>query len=189
MSESDGTVIGVTKLVDNGPDSDRWNLVVLGDGYRSDKLDKYHEDVETVWGAIQSTAPFDELREAINLHCVDVASAESGAKDPATGANPRTYFDATFGTIWNGKPLDRLLTVDDGLAVITAQDLVPATHQILVIVNSSKYGGSGGPDVAVCSTEKQASEIAIHEIGHAGFKLADEYDYGSGTYAGRSHPR
>jgi hypothetical protein len=188
MSETDGTVNGVTKIVDRGLDSERWNLVVLGDGYRDDELAQYQMDVDTVWRAIETTAPFDDWLDAINVHRVDVASAESGAGDPATGDGPRTYFDATFGTVWNGEPLDRLLTVDDDLARITAQDLVPEAHQILVIVNSSKYGGSGGPDVAVCSMGEQATEIAIHEIGHSGFKLADEYDYGRGLHASGPEP-
>ena len=33
MGVNDGTIIGVTKVVDNGPDSSQWNLVIFGDGY------------------------------------------------------------------------------------------------------------------------------------------------------------
>ena len=47
-------------------------------------------------------------------------------------------------------------------------------NQVLCIVNSTKYGGSGG-SVATCSVDPQANEIAIHEIGHSAFGLADEY--------------
>ena len=35
MSASDGYVVGTTKIVDHGSDSVRWNLVILGDGYRA----------------------------------------------------------------------------------------------------------------------------------------------------------
>ena len=38
MSTSEGYVIGTTKLVDHGPDSARWNLVILGDGYQASEL-------------------------------------------------------------------------------------------------------------------------------------------------------
>lgn len=30
MSASDGYVVGTTKVVDHGPDSARWNLVIIG---------------------------------------------------------------------------------------------------------------------------------------------------------------
>ena len=38
MSTSEGYVIGTTKLVDHGPDSARWNLVILGDDYQACEL-------------------------------------------------------------------------------------------------------------------------------------------------------
>jgi hypothetical protein len=44
----------------------------------------------------------------------------------------------------------------------------------LVVVNTPLYGGSGGP-VAVFSTDPRAVEIALHEMGHTAFHLADEY--------------
>jgi len=34
MSTSDGMVGTATKVVDNGPGDSRWDLVVMGDGYR-----------------------------------------------------------------------------------------------------------------------------------------------------------
>jgi hypothetical protein len=78
--------------------------------------------------------------------------------------------------------LDRLLTVDASRARADAIAQLAQTHQVLVIVNSSKYGGSGGL-VAVCSTDAAAAKIAIHEIGHSAYGLADEYE-GAGTATG-----
>ena len=49
----------------------------------------------------------------------------------------------------------------------------------IVIVNSPIYGGSGGA-VAVYSLNPAAVEIALHEMGHTAYGLADEYS----TYAG-----
>ena len=61
---------------------------------------------------------------------------------------------------------------------------MPLRHQVLRIVNSAKYGGAGGT-VATCSTNVSAAQIAIHEIGHSAFGLADEYGgNGTGTPAG-----
>ena len=54
---------------------------------------------------------------------------------------------------------------------------------MLVVVNSQIYGGSGGP-VGVFSLAPGATEIALHEMGHTAFGLADEYAY----YAGGVEP-
>ena len=64
-----------------------------------------------------------------------------------------------------------------------ASDRVPEWDMILVLVNSTVYGGSGGA-VATSSTHPSASEIVIHEIGHTAFGLADEYEYYAGCGSG-----
>ncbi len=186
MSVSDGSVGGITKVVDHGPPSMRWNLVILGDGYQASEMAKFHTDVENFLDDMYQVPPYDELWCGINVYRIDVTSTDSGADDPTTcggtGATPRTYYDATFCSPWNGTRLERLLTVDSARAKADALAKLPETDQVLVIVNSSKYGGAGG-QVATCSTNAQASEIAIHEIGHSAFGLADEYEDG-GTAGG-----
>ena len=94
-----------------------------------------------------------------------------------TGTSRDTYFDASFAGTSGGNVVDRLLVVDAGLAIDVASARVPEVHQVVVVVNSKVYGGSGGA-VAVCSTESSAGEIVIHEIGHSAFGLADEYEGG-----------
>jgi len=186
MGASDGSVGGTTKIVDHGSPSSRWDLVVLGDGYRAGELGKYHTDVQAFVDRMRVTPPFDELWCAVNVWRVDVTSTESGADEPTDcggpGTTPRTFFDATFCSLWGSTRLERLLTVDSGRADTAALAAVPLRNQTLVIVNSSKYGGSGG-QIATCSTHAQAAEIAIHEIGHSAFGLADEYENG-GTASG-----
>lgn len=185
MSEDDGHVVGATQIVDHGPDTERWNLVVVGDGYQKAELDDYRDDVEDLVEAIRQTPPLDDLFRAINVHRVDVVSTDSGADDPdecsgGSGTTADTYFDATYcSTGPGGERVERLLTIDSGLALDVATEHVPNRHQVLCIVNSAKYGGSGGA-IATCSTHAQASEIAIHELGHSAFGLADEYG-GEGT--------
>jgi IgA Peptidase M64 len=185
MSASDGNIVGTTKIVDNGPGNFRWDLVIVGDGYQASELAQYHTDVENFLTRFRATPPFDELFSGINVHRVDVVSTDSGADDPAdcpepgvppgTGATPRTYFDATFCSVGpGGVRLACLLTIDSTSAKSVASAQVPLRNQVLCLVNSSKYGGSGG-DVATCSTNAQAAEIAIHELGHSAFHLADEY--------------
>ena len=44
----------------------------------------------------------------------------------------------------------------------------------IIVANTTEYGGSGG-DVAVFSCDELAGHIAIHELSHSQFELADEY--------------
>jgi hypothetical protein len=198
MGAQDGSIGATTKIVDHGPNGLRWNLVILGDGYRESEIPRYHDDVQNFVKALHDTPPFTELWPRINIHLIDVTSTDSGADDPAdcpdtsvpagSGAAPRTFFDAIFCSAGpGGARLARLLTVDSSRAQEAASARVLEVHQALVIVNSSKYGGSGGP-VAVCSTEATAASIAIHEIGHSSFDLADEYG-GNGTGSPDGEPR
>ncbi len=202
MTAGDGyisPVDPVKRLVDHGPDSERWTLVILGDGYRDTELGKYHNDVDALCDQLRTTPPFSQLWCAINIIRIDVVSTDSGADDPfvvgqcenGTGESPRTYFDGKFCSVWQpGVRLEWLLTVDEALARTTAEAHVAAFDQIHVIVNANKYGGSESPDsdVSVSSNEVTGPTIAIHEIGHS-FGLADEYgETGSAIAGGNSEP-
>jgi len=183
-------VNGVQKIVEHGPDAQRYNVVLLGDGYRATEMAKYHADVQAFVDMLHQTAPFGDLWCGINIHRIDVVSTDSGADDPVTcgdgsagsGAIARTYFDATF---CGGNLIRRLLTCDSVSARNVAHALVPATHLTMVIVNSPLYGGSGG-DVATFSTAAGSAEIALHEMGHTAFGFADEYEYYAGCASGES---
>src|SRR5262249_55876382 len=84
VGTADGHVVGVQKVVDNGPNAERYNIVILGDGYRASELDKFAADVDAFVATFQGTAPYDKLWPGINVHRVDVASTDSGADDPGT---------------------------------------------------------------------------------------------------------
>jgi hypothetical protein len=185
MTISDGEVVSITTVVNHGPRSLRWNMVVMGDGYRSTELAKYSMDVNTFINAIKNTKPFDELWNAINIHRIDVTSTGSGADDPVecggTGARPRTYFDASFCA----SGIRRALIVNDTTAIQVANTRVPEWDMILVLVNSPIHGGTGG-NVGTSSTASNFSETVIHEMGHSAFKLGDEYEYYEGCASGET---
>jgi hypothetical protein len=65
--------------------------------------------------------------------------------------------------------------VNDKAVIAVAKQKVPEWNALLVIVNSTIYGGTGGT-VGTCSLGTDAEQISIHEIGHL-FGLADEYSY------------
>jgi hypothetical protein len=185
MSAADGTVGATVKVVDNGPEALRWDLVILGDGYRAAELPRFHDDVERFCAAVlKPTPPFDDLWPTINVHRIDVTSTDSGADNPCDpgAVTARTFFDASFcAPPWH---IDRLLTVNEPLAKQVA-DAVPLRNAILVLVNASDRGGSGDPGIAV-SSNTYVDDIGLHELGHSGFGLADEYE---GDEVGGSEPR
>lgn len=190
MSTSDGFVSGTTKIVNHGPNAQRYNIVILGDGYRSSELTKYHDDVNAFVNTLRATAPFNEVWCGVNVHRVDVVSTDSGADDPGTcgdgsvgsGATPKTYFDSTY---CSGGNIRRLLVCDSASALNVAATQVPEVHFTAMIVNSTLYGGSGG-SVATFSTDPSSAEIGLHEMGHTAFDLADEYEYYAGCGSGEA---
>jgi hypothetical protein len=192
MSARDGGVVGAVKLIDQGPDSDRFVIAILSEGYQNAELLTFRADATSFIDKLLKTPPFDSLAAAINVYRIDVSSTDSGADDPVrcggTGATANTYFDATFCSSGTGAANQRILTVDTTLAKQVAHDNVPNVSMAFVLVNSAIYGGSGG-EVAVLSKHPSAAEIGIHEMGHSAFGLADEYatpgnNQGGDSYAG-----
>jgi hypothetical protein len=177
-----GHVITVTKIVDHGPATARYNLVLIGEGYRDTEQGTFATRASEYVDELRNTAPFGAWWHTVNVWRIDVASLESGADNPAacggTGAVVDTYFDAHFCN----SGIQRLLLVDSAKAIATLNAQVPEWDQALVIVNSTVYGGSGG-GVAVTSVGGSWKSVAMHEFGHSGFGLADEYDYWAGCGA------
>jgi hypothetical protein len=184
----DGEIIGVTKILDNGPDSDRFVLVLLSEGYTGGQLGQFANHAQQFVDVLVSTPPFDVYCRAFNVYRVDVASDDSGADDPGgdpcegSGDMVNTYFDATF--CGDGQ-IRRLLVVNNATAIDVMNNQVPAWDQGLVIVNTSIWGGAGGTP-GTTSLSPGWEGIAIHEIGHSVFGLADEYEYWAGCSSGET---
>lgn len=76
--------------------------------------------------------------------------------------------------------IDRLLCCDRGKAKKSAKACDNSSErQILVVHNDTKYGGAGyiKDNIATTSTNQFAPKVAVHELGHSLFDLADEYKY------------
>lgn len=170
----EGRVIGVTKLVSNGPPAEQWSIVLLSEGYRESEIPGFHEHSEGFVSKLKATHPFTDLWNSINVYLVNVASIDSGIADPENPQdNPRTYFDARF---YDFALNDRLIVANQGLALLVAGQNVPEYNLAMMMVNTELYGGSGGT-VAVFSAHPQSAKIGIHEMGHSAFALGDEYEY------------
>jgi len=173
----------VTTIVDNGPSQNRIDIVLLGDGYTQAELGLYASHVDNVIGQFLAEQPLADYFTYFNVHRVDVISNESGVDEPDYGIYRDTALDMTY--YCNGIPRLLCVNVNKALAAAAA---APDADQILVLANSSRYGGAGYPTVDIgtlAGANSAAVEIALHEFGHAFADLADEYDYADGaTYSG-----
>lgn len=184
--------ISATKLRDTGPDNNRLVFVVLGDGYTAANLaaGQFTTAANTFVSAFGGKSPWSTLFLGTNVYRIDVESNEQGADRDSTTTNLRdTYFNSSFWV--NG--IERLLAIDGtgySRAVTAANTYIGygLWDFLFVLVNSTKYGGSGGT-IAVSSVHSAAPEILVHESGHTFCNLADEYsDPYPGYPAGDGEP-
>ncbi len=174
-----------------GDPANRVDLLVLGDGYTAAQQAKFNSDAAGVLGSFFGITPYQEYRNYVNTATLFTASQQAGADhppyqagcvtsaccadatmltDPLAGAFVNTAFDATF-CYYN---IHRLIGVNTS-KVYAAAAAAPDWDEILVIVNDTTYGGSGGA-FATVSMHSSAPQIAIHEYAHSFADLADEYD-------------
>lgn len=187
MSTADGSVLGNTQIYGGAPRNRAFNVVLLADGFTAAQQNDFNTACNAFVTAFIGTPPFDDLGPAINIFRVNVSSTDTGADDPVagggTGATARTYFDSSFG----GNNIRRLLVCNTTTALQVAAAQIPEFTTVLVVVNSTIYGGSGG-GVGTYSLANGATEIGIHEMGHTAFGLADEYPYyAGGAETGHDH--
>jgi hypothetical protein len=177
----------VTTLIDNGPTSNRIDLVIVGDGYTAGELSVYEANASDLVSSFFAESPLDTYSTFFNVHRVDVVSNQSGVDhDPTFGIYRDTALD--MGFFCSG--IERLLCVDVNKALSAAAD-APDVDQVLAVGNSSKYGGAGysSSDLGtVAGANSAALEIALHEFGHSFADLADEYDYADGAVYTGSEP-
>ena len=91
--KAEGTL---SQILDNGPRSNRINIVFLGDGYTAAEEAKFSSDINSILNHLLGKAPFGEYSAYLNAFAIYVESNESGADHPSLGVYKDTYFDGTF---------------------------------------------------------------------------------------------
>ncbi len=177
----------------SGPAGNRQDLLILGDGYTSTQKTKFSNDAADVQTAFFSISPYAEYKNYYNFHSLFRASTQAGAdhppydagcgvNDPTCCSDPEMQWDPLRGrmvnTVFDSRfcyyGIHRLL-VPDISKVYAAASAVPDWDTILLIVNDTTYGGSGG-SISTVSMHSSAPLIAQHEYGHTFVDLADEYE-------------
>ncbi len=176
----------VETIYNSGDDERRINLVILSDGYTESELPQFILDATSFTDELFVQSPFLEYKDYFNVYAIKVPSNESGADHPGTATDvnepvfPVANVDNFFGSTFDFANIHRLLVPTNGGAInsVLANNF-PLYDQVLILVNSPHYGGSGG-QYATTSLDAAANEIAIHELGHSFSSLKDEYYAGDG---------
>src|SRR5438105_14079756 len=187
MTDADGHIVGMQGVRVQGPQNVLINIVLVAEGFREQELGEFAQYAQRFSDRLFSTPPFNEARCGINVFRIDVTSTDSGADDPAecaggTGAVRATYFDASYCE----RGVRRAISVDEGSVINVVHRFVQEWHLILVLVNSQIHGGTGGTIAKTC-VEPGWENVAIHEMGHSLFGLADEYEYLRGCGKEKDH--
>ena len=193
MSTSDGGVLGLTTILNNGPNNQRFNIVLVAEGFQNTTADQnaFNQRCQDVVDAFQDEPWFGAgLLGAINIHRLNVWSTDQGADDPATcgdmstgsGASPDTYFDSSYCS----SGVRRCLAADWTLVRNTITASLPTWHAAAVIVNSTMRGGCASGNVFATALSTDFIDVVMHELGHAAFDLADEYSTWQGCNSGET---
>ncbi len=172
----------VRTVLANGPTSNRYDLVILGDGYTAAQQATFDQDAQTFLTALFQKEPYRTFGGFFNAHTVFRPSTQPGANHP--DATPPIVNNPVYGSSYNTGGTGRCLYLTNASLALADAALAPATEgRVIVIVNDARYGGCAG-QFAVSYNGSLMAEVQIHEVGHALGRLADEYDYPNGTYTG-----
>lgn len=145
------------------------DLVIVGDGFLAEDQDKLKQ---AAYETIEFLFQYDEKRlndyqSMFNLWVIDSVSSTRVIPDRQSG-------NTLFGSFFYCGEIERLLCVDGSKVLTYVSNHVPQYDQILVLVNSEKYGGAGG-GISTASLNFFSKDVAIHELAHSLAGLADEY--------------
>ncbi len=177
----------VWTVFENGPASQKVDLLVIGEGYTDAQLPKFQGDVKRLVGKLFETEPFKSHKSEFNVRALHLSVGQSGVNRPRTRDDRRTPISAEYNIFDS----ERYVLTTDNRALRDAASSAPYDF-LEILVNEKQYGGGGiFNDQATSSVDSGFSEyVFVHEFGHHFAALADEYYTSDVAYAtgGSEHP-
>ena len=173
VNPTDRAPVGeVWPLFTSGPPQEKVDLLILGDGYTEDELDKFRSDATRLTDALFEEEPFLSRKNDFNVWGIELPSAESGVSRPRAGQFRRTPLSVEYNIFDS----ERYLLTYDNRALRDAASAAPYEF-IEILVNEEQYGGGGifNFQATVAADTGFAEYVFIHEFGHHFAGLADEY--------------
>lgn len=150
------------------------HIAYVAEGYTREEMPLFEKDARRAMDALFAHEPFKSLRGRFNVVAVESPSAESGTSTPHNGVWKNTALHSHFDTFYS----DRYLTT---LHLKDLHDWLAGTpyEHIIVLVNTSEYGGGGilNSYNLAAMHHAQSLPVVVHEFGHSFGGLADEYAY------------
>jgi hypothetical protein len=164
--------VQVTKIYFAGDPATNVDLAFIAEGYTASEMGKFRDDVKKMADLLFAEPPYNDYQYKFNIYAVEAVSAESGTDNPGERSYVNTALNSSFYTF----NTDRYLTTQDIKSVNDYAAVVPHDN-IIVLINSTKYGGGGVYNYYSGTTVGHAysDKVFIHEFGHGFAGLADEY--------------
>jgi hypothetical protein len=187
VNKADLKPIGrVWTVFENGPASEKVDLLIIGEGYTEAELPKFHNDVKRLAGRLFDTEPFKSRRKDFNVRAIDLPESVSGVHRPRTNDDRRN----TTGVQYNIFDSERYVLSLDDKAMRDVASAAPYDF-LEILVNEKQYGGGGiFNDQATAAVDTGFAEyVFVHEFGHHFAGLGDEYYTSDVAYeTGGAHP-
>jgi hypothetical protein len=160
-------------LVINVPSESKIDILFLAEGYTKNETEKFKSDAKKMTAYLLDAEPYRSYAKNFNFRYVASVSEEQGTDEPDKGIYRNTIFSSSFNTF----DIARYCTIFDNKAMHNAAAEAPYDY-IVVLVNSSRYGGSGFYNFysMFCADMAYLRDVWIHEFGHHFAGLADEYE-------------
>ena len=166
-------------ILDNGPASKKLDLVILGDGYSVNEMEKFRNDVKRLTDVLLSAEPFKTRKSDLNIRAIETPGPGSGVNKPNPGVFKRSALSVSYGIFDS----ERYALTFDNKTIRNIASEVPYDFMI-ILINEKTYGGGGVYNLfnTVAVDNKFADYLMVHEFGHNLGGLADEYYTSSVSY-------
>jgi hypothetical protein len=166
-------------IAENGSAESKVDIVILGDGYTGNEMEKFRKDAQRLSGYLMNKEPFLSRKNDFNIRAIETPSEVSGVNKPHHNVFKRTPLSVHYSSFDS----ERYALSYDNRTIRDVASQVP--YDLMVImVNERTYGGGGIYNLytTVSADNKFAEYIMIHEMGHHMGALADEYYTSSVSY-------
>ncbi|MGH9713335.1 MAG: FG-GAP-like repeat-containing protein [Candidatus Acidiferrales bacterium] len=178
------------KIIDNGPDTGKKVLVVMGDGYAAADQNKYDGDVyNLITNGMFANEFFAENHNAFSVYRLNLTSVDSGVSQRVYNGNTvvsTTMKNTALEYIWSGSWAHCWLEHSANTDTLKQNALnasVPNYEYVMVILNQDSYGGCNRGPQDIVTPRQVVWQVMAHESGHGMGGLMDEYS-AVGPYTG-----
>lgn len=162
----------VDVIMENGPANQKVDIVILGDGYTKNEMEKFRSDARRLTNALMMVEPYASRKTDFNVRAVETPSEVSGVCKPHHNVYKRTPLSVHYSSFDS----ERYALTYDNRTVRDVASAVPYDFMV-ILINEQTYGGGGIYNLytTVSADNKFADYIMVHELGHHLAALADEY--------------